>query len=91
MIQCKIRKVNLSKSQLRQMRVNYSEKALRDAAVVHGWFYGEATLGREYSRSPYVLCEGEVGGPYLVRCEFYQFSCDTRLLKYGMMIPQIFV
>lgn len=89
MIEVRIRKVKLSKSNLRQMVVKFDERALRDAPVVHGWFYGEATLGREYSRSPYVLCEDN-SGPFLFRCEFYQMD-GTFLLKYGKMIPQIFV
>ena len=89
MIEVRLYKAKVTKSILKQMKVSFDERSLRDAPRVVGWFYGEATLGREYSRNPYVLCEG-TGGPFLFRCEFYQFD-GTFLLKYGMRIPQIFI
>lgn len=90
MIEVKIRKVKVTKSILRQMVVKYDYKSLRDAAVTRGWFYGEATLGREYSRGPYVLCEDPDGNPFLHRAEVYDLV-DTNLLVANRSVPQIFV
>lgn len=90
MIEVTVRKVKLTKSILRQMVVKFGYVSFRDAAVVIGWFNGEATLGREYSNSPYILCVNSDGDPFLYRAEVYKM--DGTVLKAGNReIAQVFV
>lgn len=85
-----VRTVDVSRRLLKQLPVKFDTSQLRNADKIHGWFSGEAVLGREYSRDPHVLCVDIHGGLYLVRISHYGTDY-TNLVVAKLAIPQLIV